>query len=217
MKLIDLIAIDLIGKDLHSIVLTLGYRNTKRGLSRIASLLKAPSFSDWMANNTFDLVHGNRDFIIKLCGALDIPESVYLTELKTFESSRKKLADLRNAYIFVDTGFKRKDEPIFILAFMECRRRLALQDPERFVDASSEAILAHVGDIIQEHHQNNDGKLTVWGKIESYTFFYADETYLFNTQGIWLKGMTTPSRSCAEMTIDGRHLDICNASLANER
>lgn len=85
-------------------------------------------------------------------------------------------------FIFVDTGFKRTTQPIFALAFMESHRRLPV---------SQEVNALPVGDrtpriqrVIQQHFQDTDGQLPMWGSIQRYKYFLAEgEAMIFDVDG----------------------------------
>ena len=61
-----------------------------------------------------------------------------------------------NNYIFVDTGFKRKKEPIYILALMEPLRRIKLNDENLSIPK-----------FIRLFHRSINGKLEKQIKVEN--------------------------------------------------
>jgi len=97
---------------------------------------------------------------------------------------RKEIRSFEKCYIFVNTNFKRKDEPIFALAFMEHVRRLAIPK-EEFAFKNDEEIFASVSQIVQKHYEENKGKLPLWGKIDNYYYHHKDEkVYTFDNNGM---------------------------------
>lgn len=66
-------------------------------------------------------------------------------------------------YIFIETGFKRASQPVFVLAMLENRRRIHVL-PERRDD------LDHIRQLVVEHDQSYQGHLELWGRVECYRY-----------------------------------------------
>jgi hypothetical protein len=64
----------------------------------------------------------------------------------------------RYPYIYVDTGFVRDSQPIFVMAMMESQRRFK---PDENND---------IGKIVKEHYTANNGTLEFWGDIKRYAY-----------------------------------------------
>ena len=91
------------------------------------------------------------------------------------------------AYIFVNTDFKRRGEPAFVLACSEYARRVAF-DKKVLYFKSNDEILEIISAIIQEHFLKTKGKVPIWGNILSYTYYDQEaETYLFSIDGSYEK------------------------------
>jgi len=91
-------------------------------------------------------------------------------------------------YIFVNTNFKRKREPIFALAFSEHLRTLQIHEHE-LKGKSDEEVFEMVRKMIRQHYQDSDGKLMMWGNIVNYAYHHTDnEVYVFDRTGRLLKG-----------------------------
>jgi hypothetical protein len=85
--------------------------------------------------------------------------------------------------IFVNTNFRRKNEPIFALAFCESSRHLKIPKDD-LLFKTDEEIFAIIGDIIKQHYIETDGILAVWGKIVNYFYRHTDgNRYRFDTDG----------------------------------
>lgn len=73
-------------------------------------------------------------------------------------------------YLFAETHFERKREPIFVLAVSEPLRRLPINGchglSQREKVDKAKAIAAN-------HYKQCSGELKVWGTIAHYLFFYA--------------------------------------------
>ncbi len=65
--------------------------------------------------------------------------------------------------LFVETGFRRADQPVFVLAMLESGRRLSV--PPEFRDH-----LERITEMVVEHYQVHHGELMAWGKIDHYRY-----------------------------------------------
>ena len=79
------------------------------------------------------MVNNAEDFFIKLSKALNIEDSLINRELKEINLYKQEVEKFKDSYIFVNTNFKRKNEPIFALAFCENQRRIALYKKENLL------------------------------------------------------------------------------------
>jgi len=114
-----------------------------------------------------------------LIRAADLPASLLETVEATFRESMRRKNDLDamdQPYIFVYTGFRRKNEPIFVLAFMEGRRNIIIPKKDVLSDSGEE--LARVCALVQNHYAVQQGKLPVWGTIQSYVYHPDAQTHI---------------------------------------
>ncbi|MHB8787745.1 MAG: hypothetical protein ACYC5W_16085 [Thauera sp.] len=65
--------------------------------------------------------------------------------------------------LFVETGFRRADQPVFVLAMLESGRRLSV--PPELRDH-----LERITEMVVEHYQAHHGELVLWGKIDHYGY-----------------------------------------------
>ena len=66
-------------------------------------------------------------------------------------------------YLFVETGFRRANQPVFVLAMLESGRRLSV--PPELRDQ-----LERITEMVVEHYQAHHGELVLWGKIDHYRY-----------------------------------------------
>jgi hypothetical protein len=109
------------------------------------------------------------------------------TKLKTYTPEelayKKEYENFQGCYIFVNTNFKRKNEPIFVLAALEHRRRLSLPKDD-LVFKTDEEIFKIIGNLVKNHFIKTGGKLDLWGKIANYNYHHKDgKSYVFDTNG----------------------------------
>ena len=104
---------------------------------------------------------------------------------------QKEIRSFEKCYIFVNTNFKRKNKPIFALAFMENRRHLAIPK-EKFAFKNDDEIFALVSQIVQQHYRETKGKLPLWGKINNYFYHHKDgKVYTFDRSGTMIENSNT--------------------------
>ena len=85
-------------------------------------------------------------------------------------------------WVFVETKFKRKNQPTFSLAATEYLRRIQL--PKEILNLPVESQIPDVKQIIRNHFSDTGGEIPMWGKIHYYKFFYAkDQSITFGFNG----------------------------------
>ena len=169
--------------DRKELLRSLGYHDIRKGDKSLSDFLKAGSLKDWLAHGHYDFVHSSESFAKTLATLAGVDPGAIDRIVDEEAERRAILSQLLPPYIFVDTRFRRKNEPIFALAFMEGKRRIAL-DKETVYDQGLEATLREVGQIIREHYRNTGGKLKLWGKIHEYRYHHLDgRTFRFDTEG----------------------------------
>jgi hypothetical protein len=102
-------------------------------------------------------------------------------------AQRKEREKFKECYIFINTNFKRKSEPIFALAFLEYKRHISLPKDD-LVFKSDKEIFKIIGNIVKNHFIASDGKINMWGKIANYNYHHKDgNSYVFDTHGNIIK------------------------------
>ena len=100
---------------------------------------------------------------------------------------RIELEKFKDSYIFVNTNFKRKSEPIFALAFCEARRNIGLNKTGLIFKTDKE-IFQIISKVIKEHYIDSDGNIGIWGDIANYVYHHSDgESYIFDIDGNLIK------------------------------
>ena len=98
-------------------------------------------------------------------------------------SQRKEREKFDECYIFVNTNFKRKSEPIFALAFCEYKRHISLLKDDLVFKTDPE-IFEIIGAIVKQHYISSNGVIALWGNIENYKYHHKDgNSYIFDTNG----------------------------------
>ena len=161
----------------------LGYQSIKKFEKSVDKFLCTNTMYDWLNSGFYDLTNDAKTFFEKLCKALDIDDNEISKEFQDFINLKNEIEKFKDSYIFVNTNFKRNNEPIFALAFCESKRRISLYKDSRFLYKKIDDILKQVSDIIVEHYRVNDGKCYIWGNIVNYQVYLFGKLYIFSTIG----------------------------------
>lgn len=169
------------GVEKEAVVSTLGYGNKKKGVKRLNLLLSINNTEEWLKTSGYDFVHSNRSFLIKLCDVLCVEKELYMKAIKKASHKLKRIAQMPEPYIFINTNFKRKNEPIFALAFSEGRRRIKVDKTKVF--ESRDDGLSMVRKLVINNYNKTDGSLPMWGKIDNYFYHVYDKIYILSREG----------------------------------
>lgn len=97
-------------------------------------------------------------------------------------------------YLWVDTAFKRKSQPLFALAALEHERYV--QFPKGFWRHTPEKQLSLAQCRVREHIYETGGDIGIWGTVKRYQFYYKkDKAYLLACNGEVIGKDTTPVNS----------------------
>ena len=162
----------------------LGYSNSTKFEITLNKFLQFSTLNEWFQCGHYDLVNTAGDFFIKLSKALKIDEDTINNEIKNITLYKKEIEKFKDSYIFVNTNFKRKNEPIFSLALCENQRRISLYKKENLLFKPTDEILEILSKEIKEHYSQNSNNLGIWGKIVFYQVHLFDIIYIFDTNGI---------------------------------
>jgi hypothetical protein len=154
----------------EAILKKMGYHKpSATNLERLQKVLNSPTLG--LDVGGYDLRYQSHEFVHELCRALELP----LDECDANIARIKRQAEDDRAafkpYLWVDTDFKRKDQRVFVLAFLESRRYLGL--PRWILRLTPEQQLVQAQELVQEHMRETEGELLIWGTIKRYWFFYA--------------------------------------------
>jgi len=185
----------------------MGYHNLEAGRNRLNGLLESNDLYHWLKKGGFDMKYSSEAFLYQLAETVGLSEEMQ-KHLHRYQKRLDAIAKMSQPYIFIDTHFKRKSEPIFVLAFMEGRRRIFI-DKEALVYKRLDEALDYVGSIIKEHYRDSKGSLKMWGKIESYVYHHIDGTiWIFDKDGRIIENTEEVTESRVELTIGGRPISI---------
>jgi len=106
--------------------------------------------------------------------------------------------DTFKSYLYIETNFKRKNEPLFVLASLENRRYI---DVDGIQGEYLNDQLKYIQQLIRSHYAEQT-ELAVWGEISQYVYFYGEKTIIiFSTSGEVVDTVETYSTSRATIHI----------------
>jgi hypothetical protein len=179
----------------------LGYNNLKPCLEKLDFLEKNGIEKFLESNFKYDFVLGSELFlkrVIELCGNDE--------DMQIFKKTKKKLSK-QPGRLFVNTNFKRKSEPVFVLAFMEGKRNIRIDRKE--FDTKDEEF-KYVKNFIKNHYRKNKGELSLWGKIQDYVYESDsfDKKLVFDVDGNLIKEVDNFAKSKATLMVKNKEIKI---------
>jgi len=183
------------------------YKPSVTNLERLQKVLNSPTLG--LDVGGYDLRYQSHEFVHELCRALELP----LAECDANIARIKRQTDDDRAsfkpYLWADTDFKRKNQPIFVLAALESRRYLGF--PKWILRLTPEQQLVQAQELVQEHMRETEGELSIWGTIKRYWFFYApNRSYWLAPDGEIIAKNEGPVRNRAGSPV----IDVMNKALS---
>lgn len=166
-----------------SVLRTMGYsgRALARARDRLQAVLADPDLG--LGNGRYDFRFSDREFLRALAGTFNVETAETDLCIEHIEMELQRLHTAFKPWIFVETNFKRSAEPIFLLAWLESRRRLPL--PAKAALLPRDELVAVAAERIREHYRKSRGQLPVWGVISEYKLVVsAAEQIVMDNEGI---------------------------------
>jgi hypothetical protein len=159
----------------------MGYqRATSANLERLQFVLDDPEFG--LNDSGFDFKYSSEGFLRALCVVTGMDMALADQRICRIKKYLEEEREAFKPYIWVDTGFKRKSQPIFALAVCEHQRYLDF--PKGFWRFSLDRQLGRAQCHVREHVYETGGDLGIWGPIKQYWFYYQKDTaYLLALNG----------------------------------
>lgn len=188
------------------VVKKMGYSNIEVGIKTLQSLLDEQDIYTWLKDSHYDFRYTSKEFIKKLCHTLEISDIDYVLLLDTYAQRIKNINLEESSYVYINTNFKRKGEPVFALALMEGRRRINI-DKELLFDMNLTQAITYASEIVKTHYKENKGTLPLWGTIQNYIFNYKNqEKVSIDINGYLTKDGCKCPESLATVTIKNKIL-----------
>ena len=158
----------------------LGYAREKNFSSALANLQSANSLDEFMSKGHFDWSYSSKTLILALSEHFGLNIEDELNAAKIHYDERTKF---RGSYIYIDTNFKRFNEPIFALAMVQHLRYISLTP---FLDElcfkALDEQLNIISKIVKDYYQKTKS-LPVFGEITGFKLCLLGKNYALDTDG----------------------------------
>lgn len=191
--------------DLSEIASEMGYSNSKKGVVRIERVLQDQYLG--LCDGGWDHVLSSEGFLLRLFDVvgLDLESEGLQNEFEKIKAIAHDESFGFRPWIFVETNFKRRQQPIHQLAMMESRRRIGLDQSIKWLPKKQQ-IIDELRKIVREHYRTlvkvADGKRSIelWGVVDYYVCHLGRE---------WVIRMSPSGSVLDELGHDIRHGSAC--------
>ena len=158
----------------------LGYVREQNFTRALANLETAKSLDEFIAKGHFDWAHSSETLILALSKHFALNIDAELGEVQKLYNERVKF---RGSYIYIDTDFKRKGEPIFALAMAQHLRYISLTPflDELCFKALHEQLKV-ISKITKSYYQKTQ-TLPIFGAITGFKLYFLGKDYSLDTNG----------------------------------
>jgi hypothetical protein len=189
---------------LEKITKLLEYSSFQKAEKIVNKFLSSKDLYSWLDSGYYDFKYTPKLFLQKLCQVFQFNYKDIEEELRKQSIYYDEVKRVQKNYIFVNTNFRRKNEPIFLLACLEQTRQISLNTRD-VVFKNKEKTLEIVIKQIQQHYKKNNGKLNIWGNIVNYVYYHENEIFIFDRDGTRIESQKI-KRSRAILTVKGKKL-----------
>ncbi|GAA0792367.1 hypothetical protein [Marinobacterium sediminicola] len=191
--------------DRREIAQLMGYRPHRidKCVERIQLQLTDPYLG--LGKGRFDFKYSDEGFLRALCELVGLGLETYEDEIAGLRRELDERRQVFKSYVFVDTGFQRTTEPVFVLALSESRRRIYLDADTRMLPMDQQ--VSCVQKMVRDHFEACKGTLGIWGNIRRYLFVYEENEQLILTpDGIIVRETVKEEAVCAQLSSKGKVL-----------
>ena len=158
----------------------LGYVREQNFTRALTNLEAAKSLDEFITKGHFDWAHSSETLILALSKHFALNIDAELGEVQKLYNERVKF---RGSYIYIDTDFRRKGEPIFALAMAQHLRYISLTP---FLDElcfkALDEQLNIISQIVKDYYQKTKS-LPVFGEITGFKLYLLGKNYALDTEG----------------------------------
>ena len=169
-----------LNSDKKALSKALGYAREKNFSSALANLQRANSLDEFMSKGHFDWSHSSKTLILALSEhfRLNIEDELNAAKIRYDERAK-----FRGSYIYIDTNFKRRGEPIFALAMAQYLRYISLTP---FLDElcfkTLDEQLNVISKVVKDYYQKTK-TLPIFGDITGFKLYLLCKNYALDTDG----------------------------------
>ena len=158
----------------------LGYVREQNFTRALANLEAANSLDEFITKGHFDWAHSSETLILALSKHFALNIDAELSEVQKLYNERVKF---RGSYIYIDTDFRRKSEPIFALAMAQHLRYISLTPflDELCFKALDEQLKA-ISKITKSYYQKTQ-TLPIFGAITGFKLYFLGRDYSLDING----------------------------------
>ena len=159
----------------------MGYSQpSEKNLKRLRSTLSSPN--SMLDTPGYDFRYDQSQFLHALCEFLGLCRPEVEQHIAKVKARLDSIANAFKPFVWVDTDFKRKSEPLAVLAMIESQRYIHF--PDDFYLHSLEVQLDLAGERAALYYEQTEGELPLWGRIERFRFYVAEaEAYILDKHG----------------------------------
>ena len=158
----------------------LGYVREQNFTRALANLEAAKSLDEFITKGHFDWAHSSETLILALSKHFSLSIDAELSEVQKLYNERIKF---KGSYIYIDTNFKRKNEPIFALAMAQHLRYISLTP---FLDElcfkTLDEQLNIISKVVKDYYHKTKS-LPVFGEITGFKLYLLGKNYSLDTNG----------------------------------
>ena len=158
----------------------LGYVREQNFTRALANLEAAKSLDEFITKGHFDWAHSSETLILALSKHFSLNIEAELNEVQRLYNERVKF---RGSYIYIDTNFKRKNEPIFALAMAQHLRYVSLTP---FLDElcfkTLDEQLNIISKVVKDYYHKTKS-LPIFGDITGFKLYFLGKNYSIDTNG----------------------------------
>ena len=169
-----------LNSDKRALSKALGYAREKNFSSALANLQRANSLDEFMSKGHFDWSHSSKTLILALSEYFGLNIEDELNAAKIHYDERAKF---RGSYIYIDTNFKRFNEPIFALAMVQYLRYISLTPfLNKLCFKALDEQLKVISKITKNYYQKTK-TLPIFGAITGFKLYFLGKNYSLDTNG----------------------------------
>ncbi|MBN7288331.1 MULTISPECIES: hypothetical protein [Campylobacter] len=156
----------------------LGYAREQNFTRALANLEAANSLDEFITRGHFDWTHSSETLILALSEYFALNIDAELSEVQKLYNERVKF---RGSYIYIDTNFKRKNEPIFVLAMVQHLRYVSLTPfLDKLCFKALDEQLKVISKITKSYYQKTQA-LPIFGAITGFKLYFIGKNYSLDT------------------------------------
>lgn len=164
--------------DIKKLSKELGYAREKNFSRALYNLSNANSLDEFLERGHFDWCHSSKTLITSIANHFNIDIADELNTSNVLNDEKRRC---KGSYIYIETNFKRQNEPIFMLAMTQGVRYISLKPIlHELYFKNIDIKLKIISEFIKDHYKNTK-TLPLYGDITGYKLYLLNKIYNFDT------------------------------------